>query len=56
MSWVEELKPDDEVEVEIIYPKAYVDHNIFTMRRYAKRITKRKYLSIKKPSTFGHLS
>ena len=39
MSWVEELKPDDEVEVEIIYPKAYVDHNVSTMRRYAAGIS-----------------
>lgn len=39
MSWVEELKPDDEVEVEFIYPKAYVEHNISTMRRYAAGIS-----------------
>lgn len=39
MSWVEELKPDDEVEVEIIYPKAYVEHNVSTMRRYAAGIS-----------------
>ena len=39
MGWVEQLKPDDEVEVEIIYPKAYVDHNVSTMRRYAAGIS-----------------
>ena len=39
MGWVEELNPDEEVEVEIIYPKAYVDHNISTMRRYAAGIS-----------------
>ena len=39
MGWVEELKPDDEVEVEIIYPKFYVDHSVSTMRRYAAGIS-----------------
>lgn len=39
MGWVEELKPEDEVEVEIIYPQAYVDHNIATMRQYAAGIS-----------------
>ena len=39
MSWVEELKPDDEVEVEIIYPKAYADKCTETMRRYASGIS-----------------
>ena len=34
MSWVEELKPDDEVEVEIFWPKAYADYNIRTMKKY----------------------
>jgi len=35
MSWVEELTPDDEVEVEVIYPKFYVDHNMATMKKYS---------------------
>ena len=39
MSWVEELKPDDEVEVEIIYPQAYVDHNVATIRKYAAGVS-----------------
>lgn len=39
MSWVEELKPDDDVEVEIIYPKEYVDYCTNTMRRYAAGIS-----------------
>lgn len=39
MSWVEELKPDDEVEVEIIYPQAYIDHNVSTIRRYSAAIS-----------------
>ena len=39
MGWVEDLKPDDEVEIEIIYPQFYVDHNISTMRRYAAGIS-----------------
>ena len=39
MGWVEELKPDDKVEVEIIYPDFYIEHNISTMRRYAAGIS-----------------
>ena len=39
MSWVEELTPDDEVEVEIIYPPAYVEHNIATLKKYASGIS-----------------
>lgn len=39
MGWVEELKPDEEVEVEIIYPQAYVDHNMATMKKYAAGIS-----------------
>ena len=35
MNWVEELTPDDDVEVEIIYPKFYVDHNMATMKKYS---------------------
>lgn len=38
MSWVENLKPDDEVEVEIIYPRAYVEACLSTIRKYAKGI------------------
>lgn len=34
MSWVEELKPEDEVKVEIIWPKLYADYNILTMKKY----------------------
>lgn len=39
MSWVEELKPEDEVKVEIIYPSAYVEHSLSTIRRYASGIS-----------------
>ena len=39
MGWVEELKPDDDVEVEIIYPEFYIEHNLTTMRRYAAGIS-----------------
>lgn len=34
MGWVEELKPEDEVTVEIIYPDKYVQYNCATMREY----------------------
>jgi hypothetical protein len=36
MSWVEELKPDDEVEVEIIYPSFYVNYAVETMSRFSE--------------------
>ena len=39
MSWVEELKPDDDVTVEIIYPPEYVEHTISTMPKYASAIS-----------------
>jgi hypothetical protein len=39
MSWVEELKPDDEVKVEILYPTEYVDKCTKTMRQYASGIS-----------------
>ena len=35
MSWVEELTPEDEVEVEVIYPQAFVDHNLASMKKYS---------------------
>ena len=35
MNWVEELTSDNEVEVEVIYPKFYVDHNMATMKKYS---------------------
>lgn len=38
MSWVEELKPEDDVTVEIIYPAEYVEYCISTIRRFAKGI------------------
>lgn len=38
MNWVEELKPDDDVTVEIIFPKPYVEYNIKTMPKYASAI------------------
>ena len=39
MGWVEELKPDDEVEVEIIYPLSYVEYSLKTIRQYASGIS-----------------
>ena len=38
MGWVEELKPDDEVNVEIIYPLAYVEACHATIQKYARGI------------------
>lgn len=35
MSWVEELTPDEDVDVEIIYPQDYVEHNLATMKKYS---------------------
>lgn len=39
MGWVEELKPDDEVEVEIIWPQAYVDYNMNSIKTYSAGIS-----------------
>ena len=39
MSWVEELKPDDAVEVEIIYPREYVEYSMNTIRKYSRGIS-----------------
>lgn len=36
MSWVEQLKPDDDVEVEIIYPREYVEYCMKTIRKYSR--------------------
>lgn len=38
MSWVEKLKPEDDVTVEIIYPAEYVEYCTSTMGRFAKGI------------------
>jgi hypothetical protein len=38
MSWVEELKPEDDVTVEIVYPAEYVEYCASTIRRFAKGI------------------
>lgn len=38
MSWVEELKPEDDVTVEIIYPAEYVEYCASTIRRFARGI------------------
>lgn len=38
MGWIEELKPDDDVEVEIIYPREYVEYSISTMHKYSRGI------------------
>lgn len=39
MSWVEELTPDDEIDVEIVYPDFFVNYNIATMKKYAAAIS-----------------
>lgn len=38
MSWVDELKPDDDVTVEIIYPFAYIERCRATMKKYTRGI------------------
>ena len=39
MGWVEEPKPDDDVEVEIIYPREYVEYSMSTIRKYSRGIS-----------------
>lgn len=39
MGWVEELKPDDDVTVEIIYPREYVEYSRNTIRKYSRGIS-----------------
>ena len=39
MSWVEELKPDDDATVEIIYPREYVEYSMSTIRKYSRGIS-----------------
>ncbi len=39
MSWVEELKPDDEVKIELIYPEEYVEYCMKSIRRYTSGIS-----------------
>jgi hypothetical protein len=38
VSWVEELKPDDDVTVEIIYPREYVEYSMSTVHKYSRGI------------------
>ena len=38
MGWVEQLKPDDEFEVEIIYPREYAIQSMETISKYSKGI------------------
>jgi hypothetical protein len=38
MGWVEELKPEDDVTVEIIWPEEYVEQSLSTMSKYASAI------------------
>lgn len=38
MSWVEELKPDDDVTVEIIFPAEYIKYNMSTIRKFTQGI------------------
>jgi hypothetical protein len=38
MSWVEDLKPEDDVKVEIIYPRRYVEQSMATIRKYSRGI------------------
>lgn len=39
MSWVEELDPEDEVVVDVIFPKEYIDYNMSTIKRYSSGIS-----------------
>ena len=39
MIWVEGLKPDDDVTVEIIYPREYVEQCMSTIRKYSRGIS-----------------
>ena len=39
MGWVEELEPEDDVTVEIIYPREYVEYSMNTMRKYSRGIS-----------------
>lgn len=39
MSWVEELKPDDEVTVEIRFPKEYVESSINGIHNFSSGIS-----------------
>lgn len=39
MGWVEELKPEDEVKVEIIYPEEYVKYNLSTINKISAGIS-----------------
>jgi hypothetical protein len=39
MGWVEELTPDDDVKVEIIYPEAYAKYSLDTIKRYTSGIS-----------------
>jgi hypothetical protein len=39
MGWVEQLKPDDEVKVEFIYPQAYVEYSMSTIRNFSRGIS-----------------
>jgi hypothetical protein len=39
VSWVEELKPEDDVTVEIIYPREYVEYSMSTIRKYSRDIS-----------------
>jgi hypothetical protein len=36
VSWVEDLKPEDDVKVEILYPTEYAEYSKRTMRRFAR--------------------
>lgn len=38
MNWVEQLKPDDDVAVEIIWPEEYTKQSLPTMSKYASAI------------------
>lgn len=38
MGWVEELGPDDDVDVKIIFPSAYVERNLSTIKRYTSGV------------------
>jgi hypothetical protein len=38
MSWVEDLKPDDDVTVEIIYPPEYIKYCMSTIKKFTSGV------------------
>lgn len=41
MSWVEDLKPDDDVIIEVIYPPEYIKYCMSTMKKFTSGVATR---------------